>query len=112
MEGTRASMRFLRIAPRKIRLVADTVRGKNVEDALNILRFTRKRSARHLAKLIKSAVANADQKGGINVDKLFVQHLLVDGAPTLNRWRPRAMGRATPVRRRTSHITVVLEQRS
>ncbi|MBI4821557.1 MAG: 50S ribosomal protein L22 [Deltaproteobacteria bacterium] len=110
--GTQASMRFLRIAPRKIRLVAEMVRGKNVEEALNILRFTRKRSARHLTKLIKSAVANADQKGGVNVDRLYVGRLLVDGGPTLKRWRPRAMGRATPVRRRVSHITVVLEQRS
>ena len=66
----KASMKFLRIAPRKVRLVADMIRGKNVEEALNILQFTTKSSAKPMAKLVKSAVANADQKGGVNVDKL------------------------------------------
>ena len=75
------------------------------------MQFTPKSSARPLAKLIKSAVANADQKEGVNVDKLYVEKLFVDGGPHIKRWRPRAMGRATPVLKKTSHITVTLEQR-
>jgi len=107
-----ASLQFLRISPRKVRLVADLVRGKNVEEALNILQFTSKSSAKPLAKLVKSAVANADQKGGVNVDKLFLKTIFVDGGPVIKRFMPRAMGRATPVRHRTSHVTVTLDQRS
>ena len=107
-----ASLQFLRISPRKVRLVADLIRGKNVEDALNILQFTTKSSAKPLAKLVKSAVAIADQKGGINVDKLYIKSMSVDGGPVIKRFMPRAMGRATPIRHRTSHVTVQLDQRS
>lgn len=107
----KAKLRYLRIAPRKVRLVADLIRGKHVEDALNILQFTSKRSSRPLAKLVKSAVANADQMEGVNIDKLFVKTLLVDGGPTIKRFRPRAMGRATQILKRTSHVTLQLEQR-
>jgi len=106
----KASLSFLRVAPRKVRLVGDLIRGKNVEEALSILQFTHKSSARALAKLLKSAVANADQKGGVNVDKLYVESLFVDGGPVIKRWMPRAMGRATPIRKRTSHVTLTLEQ--
>ncbi len=107
-----AQLRHLRISPRKVRLVADLVRGKGVEEALTILQFTQKRSSQPLARLIKSAVANADQKGGVNVDKLFVQAITVDGGPVMKRWRPRAQGRATPILKRTSHISVTLDQRA
>jgi len=107
----RAKLRHLRIAPRKVRLVADLIRGKHVEEALNILQFTQKGSSRPLAKLVKSAVANADQKGGVNIDNLYVGECLVDGGPVLKRFMPRAMGRATPILKRTSHITVGLEVR-
>ena len=106
----KASMKFLRIAPRKVRLVADMIRGKNVEEALNILQFTTKSSAKPMAKLVKSAVANADQKGGVNVDRLYVKKLTVDEGPTIKRWLPRAQGRATPIMKRTSTITVELDQ--
>ena len=106
-----AKLRHLSIAPRKVRLVADLVRGKNVEDALNILQFTEKGSAAPLAKLVKSAVANADQKGGVNIDKLYIKTVFVDGGPLIKRWRPRAMGRATQILKRTSHVTVELDQR-
>src|SRR5687767_8079365 len=106
-----ATIKFLRISPRKVRLVADMVRGKNVEEALNILQFTPKSSAKPLAKLVKSAVANADQKGGVNVDKLYVSKISADGGPVIKRFMPRAMGRATPILHRTSHVTVELEQR-
>lgn len=107
----KATIKFLRIAPRKVRLVADLIRGKNVEDALNILQFTPKSSAKPLAKLVKSAVANADAQGGVNVDKLVVSKVWADGGPVIKRFMPRAMGRATPILHRTSHVTVELEQR-
>jgi large subunit ribosomal protein L22 len=107
----KAKLRFLRIAPRKVRLVADLIRGKQVEDALNILQFTNKRSSQPLAKLLKSAVANADQKQGVNVDRLYVETLMVDGGPLIKRFMPRAMGRATPILHRTSHVTLTLAER-
>jgi large subunit ribosomal protein L22 len=108
----KAKLRYLRIAPRKVRLVADMIRGKHVEEALNILQFTEKASSTPLAKLVKSAVANADQMEGVNVDKLFIKTLFVDGGPVMKRYMPRAQGRATPIRHRTSHVTLQLEQRS
>ena len=105
-----AKLRHLRVSPRKVRLVADLIRGKNVEEALNILQFTNKVSSIPLAKLLKSAVANADQKDGVDVDRLFIKDLRVDGGPTIKRFRPRAMGRATPILKRTSHISIGLDQ--
>jgi large subunit ribosomal protein L22 len=110
MTIARAKLSQLRISPQKVRLVADLIRGKNVEEALTILQFTPKSSARPLAKLVKSAVANADQAGA-NVDKLYIETLFVDGGPLIKRWMPRAMGRATPILKRTSHVTVTLDQR-
>lgn len=107
-----ASLRSLRVAPRKVRLVADLIRGKQVEEALNILLFTEKRSARPIEKLLRSAVANADQKGGVDVDDLYIGTIHVDGGPTLKRYRPRAMGRAGPILKRTTHVTIGLEKRS
>ena len=107
---SKARLRYLRIAPRKVRLVADLIRGKNVEDALSILQFTTKKSSVPLAKLLQSAVANADQKGGVDVDSLFVKTITVDGGPTIKRFRPRAMGRATPILKRTSHVLIELGQ--
>ena len=108
----KATLRYLRVSPRKVRLVADLIRGKNVEEALNILQFTDKVSAAPIAKLVKSAVANADQKSGVNIDKLYIESTWVDGGPVIKRFMPRAMGRATPILKRTSHVTVVLEQRA
>ncbi len=104
-----AKLRHLRVSARKVRLVADLIRGKNVEDAINILQFTNKVSSRPLAKLLKSAVANADQKEGVDIDRLFIKDLRVDVGPTIKRFRPRAMGRATPILKRTSHISVGLD---
>ena len=106
----KAKLRHLRVSPRKVRLVADLIRGKGVEEALNILQFTNKVSSQPLAKLLKSAVANADQKDGVDVDRLFISDLRVDGGPTIKRFRPRAMGRATPILKRTSHISIGLDQ--
>ena len=106
--GPQASLRYLRVAPRKVRLVVDMIRGKKVEEALNIQTFSKKSVARAVAKLLKSAVANADLKGGINLDRLVVDTVTVDEGPTWRRWLPRAMGRATRVRKRTSHVNLVL----
>jgi len=109
MEVT-AKARFVRIAPRKARLLVDLVRGKKVGEALNILAFTKKAFAKALTKLINSAVANAQQNKQMDVDTLVVKRISVDGGPTLKRFMPRAMGRATMIRKRTSHITVVLDE--
>ncbi len=107
---SKAHLRYLRMSPRKVGLVAGLVRGKPVGDALNILRFTNKAAALPLAKLIKSAVANATDlsKGQVDVDTLVVKHLSVDQGPTVRRFMPRAMGRATPIQKKSSHIQVVL----
>src|SRR5207248_9722035 len=109
MEAT-AHLRFLRMAPRKIGVVAALVRGKPVEQALNILKFTKRAAAKPVAKLIRSAVANASDlsKGSVDVDSLVVKTLTVDQGPTARRFLARAMGRATPVHKKSSHIHVVL----
>lgn len=106
-----ARARYLRISPRKARLVADLVKGKKVEEALGVLAFTNKKFARQLTKIIRSAVANAEHNTGLDVDALWVKNVIVDQGPTWKRWRPRAMGRATMIRKRTSHVTVVLEEK-
>ena len=107
--GTRAAARFVRISPRKIRLVMDQVRGMKVEEALNILSFEPQRGSRILKKLINSAVANAGQDS--NEDVLFIKEIYADQGPTLKRFRPRALGRASRIRKRTSHLTVVLDEK-
>jgi large subunit ribosomal protein L22 len=104
-------LRFARISPRKARLVADLVRGKRSEEALNILSFTKKASAKILIKLLKSAIANATQKKTIDIDRLYVKQIMVDQGPTMKRFQPRALGRATTIRKRTSHINIVLDER-
>ena len=109
MEST-AHLRHLRMAPRKVSLVAALVRGKNVEAALNILRFTPRAAARPVEKLIKSAVANATDlsKGQVDVDTLYVKSIHVDQGPTQRRFMPRAMGRASRINKKSSHVHVVL----
>lgn len=106
----KAKARFIRISPQKARLVADTIRGKNVDEAITTLRFMPKKGARTLRKVIESAVANASQNEAIDVDTLYVKTVFVDGGPMLKRIRPRAMGRASRILKRTSHITVVLDE--
>ncbi|MBN1115290.1 MAG: 50S ribosomal protein L22 [Oligoflexia bacterium] len=107
----KSSTRFVRISPRKLRLVGDLVRGAMVGDALNTLKFTPKRGAKVLYKTVMSAVANAEQKGTVDVDSLYIKSLWVDGGPVLRRYLPRAQGRATIVRKRTSHLNVILGER-
>ena len=106
----RARLRFVRMAPRKARLVADLIRGKGSEEALNILTFTKKAAAKILIKLLKSAIANATQKKTVDIDRLYIKRIAVDQGPTMKRFQPRALGRATTIRKRTSHITIVLDE--
>ena len=107
--GPHASLHFLRLAPRKVRLVADHLRGMQVGAALALLRYTPNAAAKPLAKLVRSAIANAEQKGGrVDVDRLFVRTLTVDGGPKMRRYMPRAMGRAYRIEKRTSHVYVEL----
>ena len=106
----RAVARYIRISPRKVRLVIDLVRGKKVDEALAILEFTPKRAAKVVKKLIQSAVANAEQNPDVDVDNLYIKRIYADEGPTLKRIRPRAVGRAYLIRKRTSHITVILDE--
>ncbi len=108
---TRAVAKFVRISPRKIRLVMDQVRGKQVGEALNMLSFAPQRGAQILKKLVNSAIANAEQNTDVDVDSLYIMRVYADEGPTLKRWRPRAQGRATSIRKRTSHLTVVLNEK-
>ena len=104
----KAVAKFVRIAPRKARLVADEVRGKSVPEAVTILQFTNKRAAGIVGDVIKSAAANAEHNDDADVGALFVRDVRVDEGPTIKRYRARAMGRATMIRKRTSHISVTL----
>ncbi|HXX31077.1 MAG TPA: 50S ribosomal protein L22 [Myxococcaceae bacterium] len=107
---SRAHLRDFRMAPRKVALVANLVRGKPVGSALNILLYTRKAAAKPMAKLIRSAVANATDlsKGEVDVDALYVKAISVDQAATVRRYMPRAMGRASRINKKSSHVHVVL----
>jgi large subunit ribosomal protein L22 len=106
---SRAVARYVRISPRKIRLIMDQIRGKRVGEALNMLSFVPKKGAPILKKLLNSAVANAEQSSNVDVDNLYIKRVFADEGPTLKRYRPRAMGRATRIRKRTSHLTVILD---
>jgi large subunit ribosomal protein L22 len=107
---TRAVAKFVRISPRKVRLVMDEVRGKKVEDALNMLTFAPQKGARLLRKLIRSAVSNAQHNSNLDPDSLVVKTVYADEGPALKRFIPRAQGRATQIRKRTSHLTVILDE--
>ncbi len=107
---TRAVSRHVRIAPRKVRLVVDLVRGKRVEEAISILEFVPKSAARVVAKTLRSVVANAQNTQNVDVDRLFIKRVFVDGGPTGKRVISRAQGRATPIRKRTCHVTVVVDE--
>lgn len=103
--------RFLKVSPRKVRLVAGLVRGLDAEPALAQLKFSPKDAALPVAKLIQSALANAVENHKLKRDNLFVKEIKVDGGPITYRWLPRAYGRATPLRKKSSHLTVVLGER-
>ena len=103
-----AKLKYARISPQKCRLVADLVRGKPVGLALNTLRFTPKKGARLVHKVLESAVANAENNHELLGDELRIHAITADEGPTLKRYRPRALGRATRIRKRTSHLSITL----
>ena len=105
-----ATARYVRISPRKVKIVIDLIRGKKVGEALSILEHTPKAASEPVAKLLKSAIANAENNLGMNPDSLYVAEIYANQGPTLKRFRPRAQGRAYRIRKRTSHISVVLDE--
>jgi large subunit ribosomal protein L22 len=107
---SKAVARHIRISPRKIRLIMDEVRGKRVGEALNMLSFSPQKGAYLLKKVIDSAVANAEVNSNVDVDNLYIKRIFADEGPTLKRFRPRAMGRASKIRKRTSHLTVIIDE--
>ncbi len=107
----KAQVKYIRMSPRKVRLVADLIRGLDVEEAENQLRFMNKIAAEPVLKLLKSAVANALNNFKLKKENLYIKEIQVNGGPTLKRWQPKAFGRATPIRKRSSHIAVVLDER-
>ena len=104
----KATVKYVRISPPKARRAIELIRGRQVEEAQRILRFSNLGAARTIEKALSSAVANAEQTPGIIPENLVVDRAFVDEGPTLKRWRPRAYGRATRIRKRTSHITLVV----
>lgn len=113
----RAIAKYVRMSPRKVRLVVDQIRGKGVNDAYAILQFSKKGAAEPVSKTLRSAVANAqnkaqDQGDALDLDDLVVHEIYVDEGPTLRRFRAAAQGRAAPIRKRTSHITVVVDKKA
>jgi large subunit ribosomal protein L22 len=107
----KASLNFTRVGCQKARLVADIVRGKDVNEAIRSLTFMKQKTAVLVKKLIESAVANAEHKKVIDVDNLYVKHISVDMGPAIKRFRPRAQGRASQIKRKISHINVVLDEK-
>ena len=108
---TRATARYVRVSPRKVRLVTDLIKGKDLTVARQILEYSPRAAARIVLKVLSSATANAENNNKLSPESLFVTRAYVDEGPTLKRFRPRALGRATRINKRTSHITVVLEEK-
>lgn len=108
----RAVSKYVRISPRKVRKIVGAIKGKPVENGLQVLKFMPQKSANLLEKIIRSAVANADQNPDIDIDLLVIRNITADQGPTLKRWKARARGRGTRILKRTSHITVILAEES
>jgi large subunit ribosomal protein L22 len=108
---SRASTRHVRISPQKARLVVDLIRGKRVDEAIGVLQFNPRRASNMVAKTLKSAIANAESTHNVDVDTLYVKAAWVDGAQTQKRFLPRAHGRATRIIKRSSHVTIVVDER-
>jgi large subunit ribosomal protein L22 len=106
----KAELKNYRQSPRKVRMVADVIRGKKAKEAINLLSVTTKRSSTPLKKLLESAIANAKNNLDLDSANLFIKKITVDSGPTMNRWMPRARGSAAPIRKRTSRITIILEE--
>ena len=109
---SKAVAKYVRIAPRKVRVVMDLIRGKNVAEAFAILKFTPKGGAYVVEKVLKSAVANAENNFDMDVDKLYVKTAFVDQGPTLKRIHPRSRGQAFKILKRTSHVTVIVDEKN
>ena len=107
----RATLNHARISRRKVKIVADLIRGKDVQEALSIVKFTPKASSEIIEKLLKSAIANAENNHGMDSNKLYIAEIYANQGPTLKRIRPAAKGSAVRIRKRTSHITIVLRER-
>ena len=105
-----ARAKMIRISPRKVRIVGEVIKKKNVNDAMGMLMYMPQKASFILKKLLDSAIANAKQKKYVDIDSLFVKNVIVDGGPMLKRFLPRAMGRASKIRKRLSHITLVLDE--
>ncbi|PZX03612.1 LSU ribosomal protein L22P [Psychrobacillus insolitus] len=111
MSQAKAIAKTVRIAPRKVRLVVDLIRGKQIGEAVAILQLTPKAASPVVEKVLKSAVANAEHNYDLDINNLVVSEIFVDEGPTLKRFRPRAMGRASAINKRTSHITIVVSEK-
>lgn len=109
--AAKATAKIVRIAPRKVRLVVDTVRGKSVAEAISTLRFANRGAAKPVEKVLNSAVANAEHNFDLNAEDLIVSEAYVNEGPTLKRFRPRAQGAASGINKRTSHITIVVSEK-
>jgi len=106
----KAKLRYFRVAPRKARLVADLIRGKQAKEARTVLNFTVKKAASPMLKLLKSALANASNNFHLDADNLYISKITVDEGPKFKRWMPRARGSASEIQKKTSHITLILEE--
>ena len=111
VKEARATLKFARISSRKVKIVADLIRGKDVDEALAIMKFTPKASSEILEKLLKSAIANAENNHDMKHENLYVAEIFANQGPTLKRIRPAAKGSAVRIRKRTSHITIVLKEK-
>ncbi len=107
--NAKAVVRHVGMSPRKMRVIANLVRGKRVEEAMSLLKLMPKKGAVIIRKLLISAVANAEQQGEVDVDTLLIKDCSIDNGPILKRWMPRSMGRANRIQKRTSHVTVVVQ---
>lgn len=107
----KASLKFAKVGDQKAKIVADMVRGKMVNDAIRILTYDNKKPSLMIKKLVESAVANADQKQVIDVDNLYIKEIMVDKGPFMKRYQPRAQGRAFVIKKKSSHISLVLDER-
>lgn len=107
----RAISKYMKVSPQKARLVVDLIRGKKVDEALSILNFTSKAIGKDISKVVKSAIANAENTKNLDVDRLYVKSAFVDPGPTMKRTHSKAMGRGALIRRRSSHVTIVLDEK-
>jgi large subunit ribosomal protein L22 len=107
----RAESKYIRMTPRKVRLVVDTVRGKSVKEAMDILKFMNRAAAREVAETVQSAVANAEQNNHMDPEDLYIAEIYANQAPTAKRFQPGPRGRANPILKRSSHITVIVRDR-